>query len=232
MRHDTLVERIEDEVVGPSGLRHEDRERLLRTLERFSTHLTAKSGVAEIEDTTLEALRAYPFDLEGNDDHNLRLVFQLYGRDDLLAHLSMVSADKYFRNKRLRVALKAVDGIAPHVKALGKVKVRMATDLLAQGATKEGRARLAAASGVPEETILRMVECCDLSRMTGMGGKTLARSLAMGYETLAAFRASTPERIRQDLEAYLLARDERTSRMIDYGSFVHQARRLEDVIEY
>ena len=229
---DTLAQHIEQQVVGPSGLRDEGRERLLRTLDRFCAHLTATSGAARIEDTTLEALRAYPFDLEGNDDHNLRLAFRLFGRDDLLEHLSMVSADKYFRNKTLRLALKAVEDRAPFVKAVRKAGVRMAADLLEQGTTKEGRVRLAKASGVPEEAVLQMVKCCDLCRMTGMGGKTLARSIAMGYDTLGTFRASTAERIRAELEAYLVAHDERTNRMIDYGSFVHQAQGLGDVIEH
>ena len=59
----------------------------------------------------------------------------------------------------------------------------------------------------------------------------LLEQVAMGYETLAAFRASTPERIRAEPDAYLAAHGKRTSRMIDYGSFVWQARRLEDMVE-
>ena len=77
-----------------------------------------------------------------------------------------------------------------------------------------------------------MVRCCDLCRMTGMGGKTLARSIAMGYDSLEAFRSSTPERIWAELDKCLAAHGERTSRMIDYASFVHQSRRLKDVIGY
>ena len=77
-----------------------------------------------------------------------------------------------------------------------------------------------------------MVQCCDLCRMTGMAGKALMRSFAMGYDTLAKFRAAAPERIEAEFSAYLAATGERNNRMIRFSSFVHQANRLEDVIVY
>jgi hypothetical protein len=46
------------------------------------------------------------------------------------------------------------------------------------------------------------------------------------------FRASTPEQIEAEFDAYLEATGERTSRMVRFSSFVHQARKLEDVIVY
>jgi hypothetical protein len=64
--------------------------------------------------------------------------------------------------------------------------------------------------------------------MKGMNGKTLMRAMDMGYDTLAKFRASSPERIEAELDAYLRAREERTNRMVPYSSFVRQARKLED----
>ena len=231
MGNETLVRTIEDELLAPRGFREGDRERLQATLGRFGAYLSAQHGLSRIENTTLEALRAYPFDLKQDDDGNLRLVFRLLERDDLLEHLSMVSADKYFRNKKLSVALKAVTEFSPHVRRLRQANVRMASDLLETGATSEGRARLSDESDVPVKVVLQIVQACDLCRMTGMAGKTLTRSIAMGYDTLDAFRASTPERIREELNAYLAAHGERTSRMIDYASCVQQARRLADVIE-
>ena len=76
----------------------------------------------------------------------------------------------------------------------------MASDLLERGATPAGRAQLAKDTGVPEAVLLRMVHCCDLCRMTGMAGKTLKRSLDMGYDTLASLRATTPERIEAEFQ--------------------------------
>ena len=52
----------------------------------------------------------------------------------------------------------------------------------------------------------------------------------MGYDTLARFRASTPERIEAEFDAYLSATGERTNRMVKFSSFVWQARKLQDAV--
>jgi hypothetical protein len=54
----------------------------------------------------------------------------------------------------------------------------------------------------------------------------------MGYDTLAKFRASTAEHVEADLSDYLERSGERTNKMVSFASFIHQANRLEDVIEY
>jgi hypothetical protein len=196
------------------------------------TYLSEQHGIDCIEDTTLDALRQFDFDLPANDDYRLRLVFSLLARNDLLEHLGMVSADKYFRNKKLTVALKAMDDLREYVKDLRKADIRVASELLERGATPEGRAQLVQMTGIPADALLQMVHCCDLCRMTGMAGTTLRRSIAMGYDTLAKFRASTLEQIEAELNAYLSASGERTNRMVSFASFVHQANRLEDAIAY
>ena len=229
MLHTDPADLSEQQPLGERGFDEGDRARLLATLDRFSKYLRARQGSPDIEATTLEALKAFPFDLPANDDQNLRLVFRLFGREDLLEHLAMVSADKYFRNKKLSVTLKAVNDLKPHVRALRRADIRMASELLERGATLEGRRELAEVCGIPPDTVLLMVKYSDLCRITGMSGKTLARAIALGYDTLDAFRASTPERAREDLDTYLSDRGERTSRMIDFGSFVTMARRLDDV---
>jgi len=210
----------------------EQAERLYRTLDRFCTHLHEEHGVERIEDTTLDALRGFRFSLPENDDEHLRLTFSYLGRDDLTEFLGMVSADKYFRNKKLTVILKAMDDLKGHTKSLRRAGIPMASELLERGATPESRALLAEATGVPVDVLLRMVQCCDLCRMTGMAGQTLRRSIAMGYDTLDKFRASTPEQIEAEFSEYLRTSDERTNRMVSFTSFVHQARKLEDVIVY
>lgn len=199
------------------------------TLARLQAHL-ASCGIDHIQDTTLEALRSFPWDLPANDDANLRALFVEMGRQELVDHTRLVSANKYFRNKQLRTALGKVDAFQPHLLALRKIKVRLAAELWERGKTPEGRAALAEASGLSEETVLQLVRACDLCRMTGMGGKTLARCLAMGYETLVDFRAATPEGIQDDLDAYLALHSERTSRMISYPDFIWFAQRLEDSV--
>jgi hypothetical protein len=104
----------------------------------------------------------------------------------------------------------------------------MGHQLLERGATPEGRAEIAEATGVPADHLLTMVHGCDLSRMTGMAGKTLMRSLAMGYDILAKFRAVTEAQIEADFSAYLQETGQRTNRMVSFSSFVRQANQLED----
>jgi hypothetical protein len=210
----------------------EQVERLYRTLDRFCTYLCEEHAIKRIEDTTLEALRPFEFNYSENDDQHLRLAFSHLGRDDLTEFLGMVSADKYFRNKKLTVILKAMDDLKGHNKGLRRAGIRMASELLKRGATPGGRAQLEEATGVPVEVLLKMVQCCDLCRMTGMAGQTLRRSIAMGYESLDKFRASAPEQIEAEFSEYLRTSGERTSRMVSFTSFIHQARKLKDVVVY
>jgi hypothetical protein len=230
-----MMDHIKQQLYGgkrPIEKKAEDVERLYRTLDRFSAYLREAHGIERIEDTTLEALRGFEFNLPENDDHHLRLVFTYLRRGGLTEHLGMVSADKYFRNKKLSVALKAMDDLKAYGKHLRQVGIRMASELLERGATPEGRAQLSAETGVPPDILLKMVHCCDLCRMTGMAGQTLRRAFAMGYDTMIKFRTATPEQIETELSAYLRATGERTNRMVRFSSFVHQANKLEDVIVY
>ena len=212
--------------------KQEEAVLLSQTLDRFLAYLSNECGIDRIEDTTPEALHAFEFDLPANDDHHLRLVFSHLGRSDLLEFLGRVSADKYFRNKKLTGVLKAMAGLKGYVRDLRKAEIRMASELLERGATPEGRAQLVEATGVPAESLLKMVQACDLCRMTGMAGKTLMRSFAMGYDTLQKLRATTPEQIEAEFDAYLCTTGERANRMVVFSSFVRQAGKLDDVIVY
>ena len=235
MDQQDLIASVEEQIYtgkGSVGRKEEQVQSLHGTLDRFQSYLSTEHGIERFEDTTLDALRHFEFDLPANDDHHLRLVFSHLGRTDLLEYLSMVSADKYFRNKKLTAVLQAMDDLQGYAKDLRRVDIRMAFELLERGATPKGRAQLLAATDVPPDALLQMVQCCDLCRMTGMNGQTLRRSVAMGYDTLAKFRASTPEQIEAEFDAYVSMTGERTNKMVSFPSFIHQANRLEDVIVY
>jgi len=219
--------------IGPGYLKEEAEKtrRLFHTLDRFQQHL-AQCGIVSLEETTLEALQSFEFRDEGNDDGHLRPTFAYLGLSDLQAYVDQVSADKYFRRKMLLSVFKDMDEMKPAIKALNKIGVRMAADLVAQGATPVTRQAVAERSGLPYETVTRMVRCCDLCRMTGMAGQALRRSLAMGYDTLPKFRNATADEIRTALKHYLTETGERSNSMLDYGWFAAQARQLPDLIVY
>ena len=234
MDRQALVEWLQGQpYVGPGFQKGEGSEavnRLNHTLDRFEQYL-AQRGISSIEETTLEALKEFNFHDEDDDDGQLRNVFSFLGRSDLLAYIDLVSADKYFRRKTLQTIFKDMDEMTSPVKAMHKIRVRMASDLLARGETPAGRQAFVVQSGLPYETITHMVHCCDLCRMTGMAGQALQRSLAMGYDTLAKFRSAEPDEIRQAIKNYLVKSGERSNSMIDYGWFVIQARQLPDRIQ-
>ena len=233
MDRQAFIDWVKEQRYSGKRLKEEEAaqvELLYRSIDRFCVYLREERDIVQIEDTILEALRAFDFNLPENDDEHLPLAFSYLGRDDLVEHIGMVSADKHFRNKTLATVFKAMDDLKEHLPSLRKAGVRMASELLEIGATPEGRAHLAEDTEVSPEVLLKMVQCCDLCRMTGMVGKTLSRSCAMGYDTLEKFRTTTPEQIEVDFSAYLRANGERTNRMVSFSSFVHQAGRLEDVV--
>ncbi|MCG9896033.1 MAG: DUF4332 domain-containing protein [Fimbriimonadaceae bacterium] len=63
-----------------------------------------------------------------------------------------------------------IEGVGPAYAAkLEEAGVKSTADLLEKGGTKEGRAGLAEATGIPEKNILRWVNHCDLMRIDGIG---------------------------------------------------------------
>ena len=96
MERQEMIDWIKERLYVGKSLTEDDEEqveRLYQTLDRFCTYLHEEHGIGCIEDTTLEALRGFQFDLPAIDDQHLRIVFSHLGRDDLTEHLGMVSAD-------------------------------------------------------------------------------------------------------------------------------------------
>ena len=109
MDQPSLIARAVEQVSLGKSSEERKKEQVVRlhgSLDRFCAYLSEQHSIECIEDTTLDALRQFEFDLLANDDHHLRLVFSHLGRTDLLEYLAMVSADKYSRNKKLTVVLK------------------------------------------------------------------------------------------------------------------------------
>jgi hypothetical protein len=210
--------------------RPEALARVHASLDRLEAYLAANwDGVAP-RAMSLAALESYPFDLKADDDGILGALCAYLQRPDLSAYMGQVSARKFFMNKTLLVVFKDMPELLPAVKALAKLKIRMASELQTQGATQAGRAEIAQRSGLTNDTLLLLVKCCDLCRMTGMAGQALRRSLAMGYDTLAKFRAATPKELLAVVTAYFERTGDRTNAMIDYTWFIQQANDLEDQI--
>jgi uncharacterized membrane protein/predicted flap endonuclease-1-like 5' DNA nuclease len=97
------------------------------------------------------------------------------------AELGDMDADKATAISSLAAlgALSVTDAAKMHDEGIDK-----ASKLLAQGATPQGRAELAEASGVDEDVILVAVKEMDLMRVKGVGVKYAYLLLASGVETV------------------------------------------------
>lgn len=202
------------------------------SLSRLDAHLAANWGGIEPAEMPFEALKTYPFQQKVDDDGVFGPLMYYLNRPDLGVYMGQVSARKFFMNKLLIGIFKDMPELVPAMKALGRLRIRMAHELLAAGAAPAGRDDLAEKTDLPLDTILLMVKSCDLCRMTGMGGQALRRSLAMGYDTLAKFRAAEPDKLTADVQAYFVRTGERTNVMIDYASYIYQARSLADEVTW
>ena len=90
-----------------------------------------------------------------------------------------------------------------HVKGLGKAGVRTARELLDKGRTEEERALLEEASGVPRDSILKMVKLSNLARIGGLKKKRAQLFYDAGFDTLDKIAVMEPGELIDTLESYI-----------------------------
>jgi hypothetical protein len=88
------------------------------------------------------------------------------------------------------------------IAALRKIKAGTNLELLEAGHTPEGRRALAEASGVPEATILDLVQRADFSRMPYSRGATVCNYKNAGYASLAQLAATDLQTVLDDFDRY------------------------------
>ena len=82
--------------------------------------------------------------------------------------------------------LTAIQGIAVATEAkLNAAGINNVNDLLAEGATPQGREEIAARSGLSSGQILRFVNYADLFRINGIAGQTAELLEAAGMDSVA-----------------------------------------------
>jgi len=75
-------------------------------------------------------------------------------------------------------------------------------DILEQGRTREGRARLSQASGIPEHFITELVHKADISRLAYVRGKTVLHLCGGGYNTLDKIASADVGEMEKAMGAY------------------------------
>jgi len=131
--------------------------------------------------------------------------------------------------------LHEVEGIgAAYAEKLSQAGLATTDHLLEKGGTRQGRADLAAASGISEHLILKWVNHSDLFRIKGIAGQFAELLEAAGVDTVKEFRNRVPENLHAKLEEVNQAKHltGRVPSLQELTDMISQARQLEPKITY
>lgn len=128
-----------------------------------------------------------------------------------------------------------VEGIGPAFAAkLNAAGCQTTDDLLAAGATKAGRAKLAAQTGINEGMILEWVNAADLMRIKGVGSEFSDMLEAAGVDSPAELARRNAASLAQTFGELDMARN--TTRRIpsekEVAGWIEQAKALDKVVEH
>ena len=117
---------------------------------------------------------------------------------------------------------------------LRKARVRTTEALLKTGATRRGRRELAAASDLPERSILGWVNRADLMRVQGVGEEYSDLLEAAGVDTLKELRRRNPRNLLGTMievnKKKRLVRRLPTEAMVE--RWVDHAKSLDPIVKY
>lgn len=100
--------------------------------------------------------------------------------------------------------LRAFRGVSlEYIEKLEARGIRTAEQLLRHGRTREQRAALATAAGIPERCVLELVQMSDLSRLPGVKGIRARLYFEAGLDSVQKIADSEPEALRQHVAAYV-----------------------------
>lgn len=128
-----------------------------------------------------------------------------------------------------------IEGIGPvFAKKLGDAGVKTVEDLLKNGATKAGRKKLAAASDIEEEKVLKWVNMADLFRIKGIATQFAELLEAAGVDTVKELRNRKAENLHAKLVE--VQAEKKITRAVpglnQVANFIEQAKALPPVVTY
>lgn len=128
-----------------------------------------------------------------------------------------------------------VEGIGPaFAEKLDGAGVQTVEGLLEAGATKAGRKKLAADSGIDEAKILDWVNMADLFRIKGIGSQFAELLKAAGVDTVKELRNRNAENLHAKLVE--VQEEKKITRTVPALSqvtdFVEQAKALDPIVTY
>ncbi len=132
-------------------------------------------------------------------------------------------------------SIDAIEGIEHRLATkLRKGRIRTTEALLKQGATRKGRAELAAATGITEQLILGWVNRADLFRVKGVGEEYSGLLESAGVDTVKELRRRNPANLLSTMveinTAKRLVRRLPTESMV--ARWVDHAKTLDPVVKH
>lgn len=132
-------------------------------------------------------------------------------------------------------SIESIEGIGPKLgEALRKAGVTSVERLLEAGATKKGRAELAAKAGISESRILKCVNMADLFRIHGVASQYAELLECAGVDTVKELKNRNAENLAKKMaeinEQKNLVRRPPSSRVVK--DWITQAQRIPGVISY
>ncbi|MEQ8745415.1 DUF4332 domain-containing protein [Pyruvatibacter sp.] len=128
-----------------------------------------------------------------------------------------------------------IEGVGPaYAEALAKAGIKTTADLLAIGASKNGRGDIARDSGLSEKLILKWVNHADLMRISGIGGEYAELLEAAGVDTVKELKhrnaANLAEALQKTNDEKKLTRQVPSESMVT--KWVEQAKGMEPGVSH
>ena len=128
-----------------------------------------------------------------------------------------------------------IEGIGPsYGEKLRQAGIRSTTELLKQGASRQGRTQVAQLSGIDEQKILKWVNMCDLFRIKGIASQYAVLLEAAGVDTIKELRTRNAENLFQKMSVVnaekRLVRQTPSLRQI--SDWIEQAERLDPLVSH
>jgi predicted MPP superfamily phosphohydrolase len=118
-----------------------------------------------------------------------------------------------------------------YIEKLRNRRIRFNLDILENGRTREGRKKLSKDTGIPESSILDLVNVADMSRLPYSNRKTVKHLLAGGYDSVAKLAQTDSERIVEDMRSYFERIVIRLSGFVDLRGIAQWAKTMPIIVE-
>ena len=133
-------------------------------------------------------------------------------------------------------AIEEIEGIGPaEAEKLAAAGITTTAGLLAAGAKRDGRERIAASTGISSKLILEWVNLVDLMRVKGVGSEYSDLLEAAGVDSPAELAQRNPANLATTVQEVVAARPDIVRRVpteSEIAGWIQEARQMDKVVEH